>query len=157
MKSLNRNCYISISDLGFNPIAHHEKTQREKAAMETAPESRVVEGSDSDFVSGDSVIVSGSCPEEVLCPDRHIHIYAESGPHRSKICLNGNEVCCFTKWMKSCELSILMIVKKVCVDLYCNQCSHNNILYNLNLQTLIKANSRVKNQAWNCDMLGGFC
>ena len=47
-------------------------------------------------VDGDTVI-SELCPTHFQCPEHHVHIYAESGPRKAKVCLNGNEVWCLVK------------------------------------------------------------
>lgn len=80
----------------MNPIAQHEADQeagrennesRGQAAVPPALNEEIAT-----HVDGDPVITE-LCPTQVTCPDNHVHIYAESGPRKAKVCLNGKEVC----------------------------------------------------------------
>ena len=78
----------------MNPIAQHEAdkeagkedSERQVAMLPVLSEEIAT------HVEGDPVI-TGLCPSQVTCPENHVHIYAESGPRKAKVCLNGNEVC----------------------------------------------------------------
>ena len=95
---------VPHSDLGFggNPIAQHEAQQAESKntqagevqAVAAAPPALSEEIAT--HVDGDTVI-SELCPTHFQCPEHHVHIYAESGPRKAKVCLNGNEVWCLVK------------------------------------------------------------
>ena len=79
----------------MNPIAQHEADQqagKENSAPEVqAAAPPALSEEIATHVDGDPVITE-LCPTQVKCPDNHVHIYAESGPRKSKVCLNGKEV-----------------------------------------------------------------
>ena len=80
----------------MNPIAQHEAGQEAgKEEKKSETQAAVVPALSEEIathVEGNPVI-SGLCPTQVTCPENHVHIYAESGPRKTKVCLNGNEVC----------------------------------------------------------------
>jgi hypothetical protein len=82
--------------LDVNPIAQHEADQR-AGKENSAPDAQVAAAPPplneeiATHVEGDAVIAE-LCPTLIKCPDNHVHIYAESGPRKAKVCLNGKEV-----------------------------------------------------------------
>ena len=80
----------------MNPIAQHEADQQ-AGKVNSAPEVQaagppVLSDEIATHVEGD-VVITDLCPTLVQCPENHVHIYAESGPRKAKVCLNGKEVC----------------------------------------------------------------
>lgn len=102
-------------DLGLNPIAAHEAGV---VVNHEVPEAGVQEpvpvvpaGVEAVKKSVDNVegvpVIKGLCPSNTKCPANHIHIYAESGARKSKICLNGKEV--LPAWKAGRGLNLVVI------------------------------------------------
>lgn len=78
----------------MNPIAEHEANQAAGVKDNDVVKKDAFVGLGDKIVSkteGDS-ITTNICPT-VKCGEGHVHIYAESGSRKSKVCLNGKEVC----------------------------------------------------------------